>query len=863
MQSQRHSSGATPSEQNIVQPMTNGASPFSNYDPQAGVFNELTDGSGEYRPAWRKFGKLVESLGSVEFSRRWNHSQRLIYENGIAYSAYGDPETSGRPWQLDPLPCVISVAEWNKIAAGVSERAKVLQLVLQDLLGPQRLIKEAILPPAILFSHPGFLLPLHGQVPTGDSFLHFYASDLGRSPDGRWWVLADRTEAPSGIGFALENRVVVSRMMPDIFRKCNVKRLAPFFMAFRSKLLELSAGRSENPRVLLYSRGPQDPHYFEDAYLARYLGFTLTEGADLAIRDHRVWLKTLDGLLPVDTLIRRPNTEVCDPLEFGEDTSNGIPGLLQASASGNVSIVNALGSGIVESPAFMAFMPRLCKFFLSKELTLPGIATWWCGEPKSMQHVLANLDTLVVGPAFRRRGKSAVSRRMLAQLSQEQLARLIREQPEQYVAQERLRPSSIPQWSETDATSASLIMRAFAVLNEDSYQVMDGGLARTSNAVVDSSGVVPRGQGSKDAWIVGDEPVEHVSLLPQRDGPMELRRTGSDLPSRVADDIFWLGRLVARANASARLLRTVILQLTSETADGASDVLPYLLRALAEQGQIEPGYAVDDIKKPLPDFESSLPGLVFQTHQPGALRSVLDQLFLLASQVRDRMSVDTWRIFVRIDQQFRLPENSSIDLTDVLTLVNSLIVDLAAIEGMIEGSMTRSYVFRFLDLGRRLEQALQTVGLAQSFFLGNQDTSSEILETVLDIADSQMTYRTRYLANLQIGAVLDLLLTDESNPRSVAFQLMRLEEHVDQLPRDQDAPGYNAHRRLVMSMTHSIRMVNILEISDLHNLGEHDHLADLLKGLNRELPMLSNQISQRYLVHAGPARKMTTTPVAP
>ncbi|MEM8946972.1 MAG: circularly permuted type 2 ATP-grasp protein [Planctomycetota bacterium] len=862
MQSQRQSIETPPAGQNAIRAMS-GSGVFAGYDAQGTGFDELINSKGELRPPWQKFRGLVDALGTKEFSRRWDHSQRLIYENGLAYSAYGDPEESGRPWQLDPLPLVISSSEWTNVAAGVAERAEVLQLVLRDLLGPQRLIKEGILPPAVLFGHPGFRLPLHGQVPAGESFLHFYASDLGRSPDGRWWILADRTESPSGIGFALENRVVVSRMLPEVFRQCNVQRLAPFFMAFRTTLQKLSPVHSENPRIVMHSRGPDGEGYFEDAYLARYLGYALIEGADLAIRDNRVWLKTLDGLLPVDTLLRRPNSELCDPLEFGGETADGVAGLLNASQRGNISIVNPLGAGIVESPVFMAFMPRLCKFLLSKDLALPGIATWWCGEPKSLQHVLTNLDSLVISPAYRRRGNGLAKRKALAAMSKEELAQAIQQHPEQYVAQERLRSSTTPHWAEGKASPASLIMRAFAVVNDDGYLVMDGGLARTSSTTGTSAGIVPKGQGSKDAWIVGDEPVDHVTLLSQPDESVELRRTGSDLPSRVADNIFWLGRQIERADASARLLRTVILRMTSETADGTSSVLPPLLRALAEQGQIEPGYAVEEMKEPLPDFETSLPRLVFDTHQPGSLRSVLDQVFRLASQVRDRISVDTWRIFVRIDQRFRLSNSASIDLTDVLTLVNSLIVDLAAIEGMVAGSMTRSHVFRFLDLGRRLEQALQTVGLAQSCFVGNRDVTAELLEAVLEIADSLMTYRSRYLANLQMAAVLDLLLTDETNPRSAAFQIIRLSEHVDQLPREQNTPGYDAHRRLTMSMVHAVRMVNIQELSDLHNLGEHGQLAELLDVLSRELPMLSNQIAQRYLVHAGPARTMSSTPVVP
>lgn len=838
------------------------ASVFSDYQPDRACFDELVSSAGKFRPPWQQFQQFVNQLGTEEFARRWDHSQRLIYENGIAYSPYGDPEASGRPWELDAFPLLITAKEWNLVAAGVAQRAQVLQLVLQDLLGPQKLIKEGVLPTALLFDHPGFRLPFHRQQPPDDSYLQYYASDLGRSADGRWWVLADRTEAPSGIGFALENRVVVSRMLPDIFRKCNVKRLAPFFISLRSTLQQRSLLQYENPRVVLFSRGPQDETYFEDAYLARYLGYALVEGADLAVRDNRVWLKTLDGLLPIDILLRRPNSEACDPLEFSNDKSLGVAGLLNAARTGNVSIANPLGSGLVESPVFMAFMPRLCKYFLQEELALPGIATWWCGDPKSLQHVLTNCDNLVIGPAFRQRGQSKVIRDSLRRLTKDQLRSRIEEHPEQFIAQERLDSSTTPVWKEGRLVPEKLVLRAFAAANDGTYSVMDGGLARTSSTINPADGVVPIGQGSKDAWIIGNEPAEPVTLLSSRDESIVLRRVGSDLPSRVADNIYWLGRQIERADSSARLLRTVVLQMTSETADGSTPALPPLLRALAEQGQIEPGYALDDIRTPLPDIELTLPQLAFDRQQAGSLRSVFDQVFRIASQVRDRLSIDTWRIFVRMDQRFRLPQFAlSADLTDVLTLVNALIVDLAAIDGMVMESMTRSHVFRFLDLGRRLERALQTVGLVRSCFVGYQAVSAELLEAVLEIADSLMTYRSRYLSNLQLAAVLDLLLTDETNPRSIAYQLMTLQQHVDQLPHDPQA-GHSEHQRLMMSLVHLIRMVDVQEISDMHRLGEHDQLEKLFDTLALDLPMFSNKISQRYLVHAGPARMMSSAPVA-
>ncbi len=837
---------------------------LNSYRNAGGSFDELLTSKSEIRPAWHQFTSHFNRLGKVEFTRRWEQSQRLIYENGLAYSPYGDPDASGRPWELDAMPLVLSSVEWDEVAKGVAQRAQVFQLVLQDLLGPQRLLRDGILPSSLLFDHPGFRLPYLG-LENLKSYMPFYAGDLGRSPDGRWWLMADRTESPSGIGFALENRVVISRMMPDIFRKCYVQRLAPFFKAFKSNLQQQSWSEKENPRVVLFSRGMQDTTYFEDAYLARYLGYTLTEGADLTVRDNKVWLKTLDGLLPVDVLLRRPNSEACDPLEFSDNTIHGITGLLHAARNGNIAIANPLGSGLVESPVFMAFMPALCKYFLDQELILPGIATWWCGDPKSCEHVIANLDKLVISPAYRRRGKSQSIRASMRELSHEELSSRIKRQPHLYVGQERLNFSTAPVWKEGQLQHEKLVMRAFATAGDDCYKVMDGGLARTSNPNdvrhALSHQVVPTGQGSKDTWIVGTEPVEPVTLLSSQEKIVELRRTGSDLSSRVADNIYWLGRQIARADASARLLRSVIFQMTSETADGSTAALPPLLRSLAKDGQIEPGYVLEDIKKPLPDIHSSLPRSVLDPNQAGSLRAVFKNIFRLASLVRDRLSIDTWRIFVRMDQRFTLRQlDSNFDLTDLLTLINQLITDLAAVEGMVMESMTRSHVFQFLDLGRRLERAMQTCELTSNCFVENQSVSAELLETVLEISASLMTYRTRYLANLQLAAVLDLLITDETNPRSIAYQLAMLQKHINELPADSQ-PGHSELQRLIMSLVHLIRMVDVHDVSDSHRMGDLKPLNAPLTTLASDLPRLSNLISQRYLVHIGPARMMSSATV--
>ena len=859
MQSQQQSAAGPPSP--ITPTINVRGDLFSGYQAEAERYDELLQSSGSKRPTWQKFCDLLSLIGVGEFTRRWKHSQRLIYENGISYSAYGDLDNLARPWDLDAMPLLLDESSWNGVAAGLAQRAQVLEMTLADLLGPQRLLSEGVLPHEVLFGHSGFRLPFHGQTPLSGSFLDFYAADLGRAPDGRWWVLADRTDAPSGMGFALENRVVISRMLPEVFRGCKAARLAPFFIKFKEKLQSLAPQRRENPRIAIYTRGPDHPNYFEDAYLARYLGYNLVEGDDLAVRENAVWLKTLDGLRSIDVLLRRPNSEVCDPLEFSDDSQLGVPGLLHSARSGEIAVVNPLGSGLVESPVFMAFLPRLCGFFLKQDLLLPGVASWWCGEPASLERVLANLDQYVLTSAFRLRGEGHVEDKQLHSKSLADQRAMIKANPTQFVAQERLQLSSVPRWKDGTTQAAHLVLRSFAVAHDDSYSVMPGGLARTSDPTANGSQAIPTSLGSKDTWVLSDGPVENVSLLSTRDEQVVIRRTTSDLPSRVADNIYWLGRYIERVDAAARQLRTLVLRLTSETTVGADATARSLLRSLAAQGQIEPAFVLDDIRGRLPDIETALPRQVFDAQQAGSLRNQLDAMFHIASLVRDRMSTDSWRILVHIDQTFCAADQiESLDLTDMLNLLNGLVVDLAAIQGLSVESMTRSHVFRFLDMGRRLERGLQTAELLDSCLLEVQTPGQDLLEAVVEIADSLMTYRARYRANVQLPAVIDLLLTDESNPRSIAYQLLTLQQHVQQLPGNIRRPRYLPHERLILSMLHSVQMLDVVPECEAYAMGERRTLRDLVRSLDSDLQNLSRELSLRYLVHAGPARRMSSAP---
>lgn len=842
---------------------------FAGYAATAGRIDELLDPTGATRPGWSAIRAQLDALGADEFATRWNHARRLIHENGVAYNAYSGPESSRRPWLLDPVPLVISDSEWQTIESGMAQRAVVLQLTLADLLGPRQLLSDGVLPPGALFGHPGFAPAFQGQPPAGGRYLHFYAGDIARGPDGRWWVLDDRSEAPSGIGYALENRAVMSRMLPELFRTSNVHRLAAFFKKLQETLRDLAERNRENPRIAYLSHGPHHPSFFEDAYLARYLGYNLVEGGDLSVRDGRVWLKTLEGLLPIDVVFRRPNSDACDPLEFSGDAPAGVAGLVRTIRAGGIAVSNPLGSGLVESPLFMSFLPRLCQYFLKQDLQLPALGTWWCGDPASLNFALTNLEKMVVVPAFRRRGEEWRHRKHLAAMTPPQLRAELQQRPGDYVVQDRFTTSTCPAWDNGRLEAAEVVVRTFGVADGDSYCIMRGGQVRTSrlgggHLRANFRGAIPPGYGGKDAWIVSDRPVEVVTLLPKRDEAIAIVRSGADLPSRVADNIFWFGRQLERADAAARLLRRVIQRMTSEASVGRPSELPFLTRSMAWQGQIEPGYALDGMSDRLPDIEGILPNLVFDAAAPGSLRAVFDRLFRLASLARDRISEDSWRILVRIDNLFRSPEaTNQDDASDLLRLCNSLVGDLAAVEGLAIESMTRTHFYHFLHIGRRLERALQTVGLLRCCFTESDELTDDLLESILEICDSIMTYRSRYLANLQLVAVLDLLLTDVTNPRSVAFQLQTLGELIAQLPGDRTQAGLTPHQRILAALSHEVRMFDVHAVGEARRTGDPDQLDDLLASLEDSLPQLSNEIAHRYLVHAGPARKLSSLPLPP
>jgi uncharacterized circularly permuted ATP-grasp superfamily protein/uncharacterized alpha-E superfamily protein len=830
---------------------------FGGYELVPGSYDEVFTSRGELRPAWKIFLKAASGLSRVEYSRRWEQAQRLLRQNSLAYPDLGDPVARNRPWELDGLPLLLTAAEWRSVAAALQQRATLLDLVLQDLFGPQQLLRDGVLPPEVVFSHPGFRIAFcRDSNRSASRMLQLYAADLARAPDGRWWVLADRTESASGAGFALENRIAMAGVLPKVSRQCGVERLAPYFIAVKEQLARLAPRHDDEPHIVLLSQAAGSINYFEDAFLARYLGFPLAETGDLAVRRNRLYMKTLAGLSPVNVLLRRPNSEHLDPLEIADVGAQGTAGLLQTARSGNVLIANSPGSGLVESPIFRTFLPRLAEVLLGEELRLPAVATWWCGDPQVLTYVLERLDELIVCPAYRRRGEPLVQISQLSEMPRSELAELVKKAPHCFVAQERIVRSGAPTWSGDQLQPSYITLRTFAVAQDEDYLVMPGGLTRVSTSLAPLELSLLHGERSKDLWVLADVPVAPVSLLSAPDEELPLRRGGIELSSRSAEHFFWLGRHSVRAEALAKLLRSSARRLASEEPFDRIPELPHLLRLLAEHGQIEPGYVVEEIRKQLPAIEKQLPASAFDENPPGALRATVVSLVGLAATVRELMSLDMWRTIRQMGDDFR-PTPNRHGFFDLLEKIDLLLTQLAAYAGEIAESMTRTFAWRFLDFGRRLERALWESQIIRGMLADDGGSEPEVLEALLEITDSVMTYRSRYASRFQLGAVLDLLICDETNPRSIAYQLVECIQHVEQLQQGSHGLSGPADHGLSAVLLRTVRGADIVAISRDFQAGECGRLEDLLGAVATTLPALSDVISHRYFFHSGPIQRLT------
>jgi uncharacterized circularly permuted ATP-grasp superfamily protein/uncharacterized alpha-E superfamily protein len=834
----------------------------SRYDEMFEEGLQLFEGGFQPRPHWRALLDQLSNEPPELMQRRVEAMQRQLRENGVTYNVYADPEGVQRPWDLSALPFILPHNEWSEIEAAVQQRATLLNRILGDIYGEQTMLAEGVLPAALVHGNSGFLRPCHGIHQRDNIALHFYAVDLARAPNGRWWVEADRTQAPSGAGYALENRIVVARAFPELFRDLKVQNIAGFFATLRDSLTtwgrQLAAAGSdgttlrdsEQPLIVLLTPGPFNETYHEQTYLARYLGFPLVEGGDLTVRNGMVWLKTVSGPQRVHVILRRVDDDFCDPIELRSDSALGVAGLTEVARRGNVLIANGLGANLLESGALLGYLPKLCRRMLGEQLKMPSVATWWCGEPAALEEVIGHLDKLIIKPAFPQLRNPPVFGQDLDNTERGALIDAMRAQPHNYVAQEMVRVSQAPVWNSTQQTlTASAVgLRVFACATPNGYVVMPGGLTRVATGADARVTSMQRGGASKDTWVQTTGRVNTFSLLLRPAESHNLVRGDTRLSSRVVENLFWFGRYVERCDNVTRLMRAaldMLLNITPEYRGGEWPTIQSLCRWF---GLIRAERAADNETEELmltdQDFGTALLRAVTASSGPGLARH-LQQLFQVAGHLRERLSLDNWHT---LNQMVQLHARSGYQptLADAMGTLNQTTTSLMTLSGFSLDGMTRDDGWRFLSIGRRLER-LQFLCTVLDRALTMPIDSN--LDWLLEITDSIVTFRARYMAQPEWLPLLDLLMLDDSNPRSVVFQLEGILKFLRRLSENYGPCGVETLEPLLADLKALRPGV------DLHH--QSQSLLSFLGRLNTASFAVSEQIGQRFFSYTGEVSQRT------
>ena len=793
-----------------------------------GHYDELRDATGKLRPVWQTFFGYLGESGIANLPSNAETVSRLIRQNGVTYNVFADDQDQTRPWSLNPLPMLVAPAEWRSIRASLSQRAKLLNTILQDVYGNQSLIHEGYLPAALVLGNPGYLRSMRGVRPPGDVYLHVVAFDIARGPDGRWWVIGQRTQSPSGLGYVLENRLIVSRLFPEAYREMRVQHVAS---SYRRLLDSLSASAPAiargAPRFALLTPGPYSETYFEHAYLARYLGLPLVEGADLTVRDDCLYLKTMNGLQPIHGLLRRLDDDYCDPLELRADSSLGIPGLLQAVRAGNVVMANALGTSFLESPAVMGFLPAISEHLLGQPLKMPSLNTWWCGEAAAWQDISPDLHTQVIKPTFATSARMNFQPAIGSLLNGEELQRWrerIDLQPDIYTTQSYLPFSQAPTWQDHRIAPRTAMMRVFAIASpEGEWDLLAGGMTRI--ATVDPHIVSMQSGGSTlDTWVMTDDPVDTYTMLPSREKLPRWNNSRELVSSRSAENLFWLGRYTERCEQMVRLAKEALVLVSTNQQDS----LPALNDAIGSlaqtHGLIPEG--TPSLTRSAAVFGRTLIRHLAQKGNQGFTDN-LDCLEYALKAVRDRLPSEHAEITHAMKTMLQagqkplatpapgarsrgrragaVHERSAIDTIELLDLIG---VQLVALVGFQSDRMTRDLGWHMLMAGRLIERLISLSAILSAFFKHAAVFTPRGFETLLVLFDSSITYRTRYQRHQDIPALLDLIVTDETNPRAFACILQELAREIGHLPNGEallrDLPGFDSDEEAFLQQVESV-----------------------------------------------------------
>jgi uncharacterized circularly permuted ATP-grasp superfamily protein/uncharacterized alpha-E superfamily protein len=825
------------------------------YTPAAGRSDEYLGPDGQIRTGWKRVAAEFAALGRQGLADRRSELARLLRNEGATYNITEADRWRRQPWLLDPCPLVLEEQEWSVLDRAVTQRVSLLDEVLRDIYGRQRLVASGLVPAEIVLGHPAFLRPCVGLGAPEGRGLFLTALDVVRDPDGCFRSIGDRTQAPSGLGYALVNRTILSRVLPALHRESGVERLAAFFRSVRAGVASAAPEGVDDPRVVILTPGPLSETYFEHAYLASYLGYSLVEGRDLVVENNRVWVRSLSGIDPVDVVIRRVDDQWCDPVELRADSLLGVPGILEVARRGRVAVINPIGTGILEDPALAGLLESLAPKVLGEDLMLRGPATWWCGRPKELSHVLAGLGDLIVTRVGSTGGRRPLVGSALSTAELADLRARIRARPSQWLGQEIIEPSTVPTLTETGwLEPRPAVLRTFSVRtgqDDDGtsgnggghhFAVLPGGLTRVGDSP-DSLIVSSRGGGpSKDTWVTSAAPALQQSTW-LRSPRTTIRDPGAStadapLPGRVAAQLFVLGRAAEHAELVIRLIRTVLSRLDqplSLGADSGAQSLQVLLAALgsvsgfdpvtepevAGHGGAEPGQA-QGMTFDVPTDRRALT-LLLDARVDGSLVASLSLLVDAAYSVREQLSGDTWQLVGDLEEELaRLRNRPPTQLVALQSNLQRLLQGLLALSGLSAENMERDAVWLFLDAGRRLERAQSLVRLVRALLVRRRAAVVEdlLLESLLKTSESLMIFRRRSGPVMRVAGAVDLLVYDSANPRSVVYQLDRLFDHLAQLPDRSPSAGSRLDEQLLR------RMATILQQTDAQRLAAVDPEGD-------------------------------------
>ncbi|WP_178988555.1 circularly permuted type 2 ATP-grasp protein [Winogradskyella schleiferi] len=835
---------------------------FENYFSASTRYDELLTSKMDIKDNWKVLSQNLSKIGPENLALKQTEIDWLLAENGVTYNVYNDPKGLNRPWDLNVVPYIIHQNEWNKVEKGIQQRAELLNLVLKDLYGKRELLKNGIIPPEVIYAHSGFLRSCDKiQYKTSKQLL-IYAADLARGPDGRLWVVNDRTQAPSGMGYALENRFSTSKIFPELYTNINVAQPSNFFNDLNELLLNSATTNVESPMVVILTPGPHNETYFEHSYLSSFLGHPLVKGNDLVVRHGKVWLKSLKGLKQVDVILRRIDDSFMDPLELREDSYLGVAGLLEAVRLQNVTIVNPIGSGVLENPALNPFMKNICKYFLDADLMLPQIASWWCGQEKERKHVLEDLSSFVVKRIDRSNREHIYFCEFLDKKALENLKKEILNYPHKFVAQEKISFSTAPNFVKSELEPRKISCRTFAIAKDSSYSVMPGGLVRVAPEREELFVSNQRGGTSKDFWVVNDLPQPNLQNYSWNKSNSSASTGLNDVPSNTAENLFWSGRYIGRALVTARYLRMVLSQMTHAQYNDRkpeSESLKILFQSITKITSTFPGFMSENdevLNNPLKEIKA----IILDENKVGSFAQSMQSFNTSYYSLRNLWSRDMWRVFDGIQKHIKtLKKEDSYTVFKLTNFFDKIITRLIAFMALTEESILVRQGLLLYFIGLQLENSAMNIEKFRALLIVNYDEELEyeILESLLNSHESLNIYRYSYNSYLSLENVLNLIILDKEYARSLTYQMHRLKKDIDKLPvtnKNAELTICQQNMNIVISKMEGLNITDLLTINPESNM--RDNLDHSLSELSDLLHTTSLSISDTYFNHSQPQKQL-------